>query len=354
MMPSSTSSSEGHGWRRFGLAFLGTAAGSALAVYLFIVMVDPFGMLPVSLPFDRGPVDSNARYAFPMLAQNPRFDSAILGTSTSRLLRPIELDRELGTKFVNLSMNSATANEQSRLFRVFLRAHPNPHAILFGLDIQWCVDAGRYEMFTDRPFPAWMYDGSPWRGYLEMADLYSIEKAGQAFAEWTGMKRRVYGRDGYTSFVPDENRYDIAKVAEKMRGVGPYVPDGPSLGTEEWREPALDLLRKDIADLPAQTLKLLVFMPVNQRLIAEQPGTAREFRRLCKRRVAEIAGNAANAVAIDFMIPSPITSDDDNYWDPLHYRVGIANRIGIDIALALKGVTNADFGMLNRESPDQE
>jgi hypothetical protein len=36
--------------------------------------------------------------------------------------------------------------------------------------------------------------------------------------------------------------------------------------------------------------------------------------------------------------------DDDNYWDALHYRVGVAARVASDIALAAgEGKQNADF-----------
>ncbi|MCC7282510.1 MAG: hypothetical protein IT556_09020, partial [Acetobacteraceae bacterium] len=55
-----------------------------------------------------------------MLARSARFDSAILGTSTSRMLRPAVLDPLFGARFANLSMNDATAWEQYRLGLVFL------------------------------------------------------------------------------------------------------------------------------------------------------------------------------------------------------------------------------------------
>ncbi|MDT8873146.1 hypothetical protein RAA17_23800 [Komagataeibacter rhaeticus] len=47
-------------------------------------------------PLARIPVTSNARYTMPALARDPRFDSVVLGTSTSRLMQPALLDRALG------------------------------------------------------------------------------------------------------------------------------------------------------------------------------------------------------------------------------------------------------------------
>ena len=42
-------------------------------------------------------------------------------------------------------------------------------------------------------------------------------------------------------------------------------------------------------------------------------------------------------VAADFMIPSAITQNDDNYWDALHYRVAIADRLASELAEASRG-----------------
>ena len=88
-MSSSTSSSD---WRAFFRLAVGTAALVAGVIYAFVVLVDPFDTLPLSPPADRAPVSTNARFSFPALARSAKFDSAIFGTSTSRLLRPVVLD----------------------------------------------------------------------------------------------------------------------------------------------------------------------------------------------------------------------------------------------------------------------
>jgi hypothetical protein len=352
-MPSSTSSSDietppDRHWRRFVVVLLGAFSGVMLAVWLFVVLVDPFGSLPLSLPFDRGPVDSNARYAFPMLARDPRFDSAMLGTSTVRLLRPVTFDRLFGARFVNLAMSSATPYEQSRLLELFLAAHPAPRLLLFGVDTQWC-EIDSYRRFTERPFPEWLYSGSRWAGYREMADFYSVDKAWRALMEWTGLKKRVHGRDGYTQFVPDDSRYDPARVAELMAAVAPYgARDGMRGPPATWNMPNMELMRDAIARIPATTPLLMLIVPVNQRLIAV-PGTP-EATLLdeCKRRVTALADARGHATLIDFMIASPITSHDENYWDPWHYRADIAERIAQDVVAALSGRGSADYRVLSR------
>ena len=47
------------------------------------------------------------------------------------------------------------------------------------------------------------------------------------------------------------------------------------------------------------------------------------------------------------MIPSPITLDDDNYWDPRHYRIAIADRLARDLSMANNGEASADYRVLS-------
>src|SRR5579864_4965254 len=181
-MSSSTSSSDAMAaWRSFFRLAVGTATVLALAIYAFVVMVDPFDILPLSPAADRVPVASNARFSFPALARSDAFDSALFGTSTSRLLRPAVLNPAFDARFANLAMNDATAYEQSRLMSVFARAHPVAKLVIVGLDVRYCVTGASYQRLTPRPFPEWIYGDNPWRGYLEMFNLYAIQEAGQQF-----------------------------------------------------------------------------------------------------------------------------------------------------------------------------
>ena len=117
-------------WRAFTRRCVAVALSLLLACFAFVALVDPHDHLPLSLPFERAPINTNQRFSYPALARSERFDSAIVGTSTARLLRPSALDRLLDARFVNLSMNSATAYEQWRILELFLRHHPHPDRLL--------------------------------------------------------------------------------------------------------------------------------------------------------------------------------------------------------------------------------
>jgi hypothetical protein len=348
-MPSSISSSDPALWRRFFRLGVGCAAAVTAAIWLFVVLVDPFDTLPLSPPADRPPVSTNARFSFPALARSGRFDSAIFGTSTSRLLRPVVLDPLFGARFANLAMNDATPYEQRQLMGVFIAAHPQAAVFMLGLDVRWCTTGAPDVKFTPRPFPAWMYAHGHWldrwRGYGEMLNTYAVQEAGQQFGVLLGIKPPTYGRDGYTSFVPPDSEYDRAKVADHMRGATPDDPPGVRDGPpDQWRFPELAALRDTLAALPPQTKRVLFFVPNNHRLQAPASGPVADAWAACKQRTATLF---PGALVVDFMIPSPITDDDDNYWDPRHYRVDIADRIARDLAAAAHGRASDDDRILS-------
>ena len=140
---------------------------------------------------------------------------------------------------------------------------------------------------------------------------------------------------------------DRARALAHLQGTQPWdAPKDMSRPPAAWEIPGIDRLRAALQAIPPATLKLLFFVPYNHRFIATEPGTALALQSECKRRVADIAAATPNTAAIDFMIPSPITLADDNYWDPHHYRVGIAERIVADLAQALRGQNSDDYRIL--------
>jgi len=343
-MSSSISSSD---WRRFFRLAVGTAALVAGAIYAFVVLVDPFDTLPLAPPADRVPVATNARFAFPALARSQKFDSAIFGTSTSRLLRPTVLNPAFDARFANLAMNDSTAYEQSRLLSVFARAHPTAKLVMIGLDVRWCTTGDTYDRLTPRPFPEWMYDDNPWRGYAEMFNFYAVQEAGQEFGILTGLKREVYGRDGYTSFVPPDSQYDPARAAMHLREAGPAIPAGERKGDPaEWRYPAVEQLGTDLAMLAEATHKILFFVPYNHVLLSPPGSPGAAVLDECKRRAVAVAKQTSNTIVVDFMLPSPITETDANYWDGLHYRMVVADRLARDLAAADRGDASDDYRLL--------
>ena len=325
------------------LAWFAASVVTLLAgLFLFVAIIDPWNVLPLSPPLPRVPVSSNARFTMPALARSAAFDSAVIGSSSSRLLRPAELDRLFGGRFVNLSMNAATAWEQSDILALFTRIHPAPRTVIIGLDSAWCSEVPIRS--SGRLVPDWMYAGSPWRGYAHMLSLYAVQEAGSQLWTMLGLKARRYGLDGYTSFVPPEADYDPARVAAAFArwGVPPYEPDRG----RSHELPALPMLDHALHALPPGTRKLVFLTPSHVSL---QGAPASDFAAMlsaCKAQVSDIARSVANTTVVDFLRPSPITQTTASYWDPVHYRLPIADRIMADLAKAVQGQETPDDTVL--------
>lgn len=332
------------GWRRFLAVFLGTGVGLLAVVYGLLVIVDGYDTVFFSPRFDREPVTSNQRFSFPALARKDRFDSAIIGTSTTRLLRPDKLNPLFQARFVNLSMNDATAWEEAQIFGVFRRHHARPRAVIFGIDVVWCAVGDDFRRLTPRPFPQWMYDDDPWNDLLNLLNLPAIEETGRQLAYLTGLRRAKYGKDGYTNFLPPETAYSLDRA--QLRIYGPEGPrprqavqpivDTPPDQAASWRFPMHKLLVEMLDSLPPETVKILAVVPYH---IFSQPLPRTQGEAVwaeCKRRLASMAAARPNVHLVDFMIESPITTRDENYWDPLHFRMPIADRLSDAMAEAVR------------------
>ncbi len=336
--------------RAFLLTFLGAALGLFASVWLVILLLDPYGVSPIRLPIARPIMDINQRYMYPQIVRSGAFDSLVIGTSTSRLLDPQQLDKAFGGRFANLAMNAATAWEQTELAKLSLRHTPRPKAFIVGLDHVWCADEANLVKITFRGFPAWMYDENPWNDLPELLSTKTLEITGRLAAFHLGLMPERIRRDGYEVFTPSEMTYDLARAKfhiwkgyaqQRVVPVRPAVIILPS-EAEKLQFPALEWLDQLLTQVPPESFRLLVFMPLH---VAAQPtpGSLAEAQfTVCKERIA-VLGRKHGVRVVDFSIPSAITTDDTNYWDPLHYRLPVAGRI-ID---ALKAAVTS-----GQDSPD--
>jgi hypothetical protein len=339
-------------WAGFARFLFGGGIGAGLFLYLFAFIVDPFDTLPLSPPLERVPIASNARFSFPALARKEKFDSAVFGTSTARLLRPQMLNELFGGNFANLSMNSATAYEQFRLAQVYSRHHPDPKTVILGVDLVWCKTKDEIEQYTPRPFPEWMYDENPYNDFLHQFDLYTLEQAGRQAATLLGFRRKKYGLDGYTNFLPDPAVYDLGKVrvslaAARSNGLR-EVKTPAGFDPSKLDFPALTMLGGMLSGFPGTTRKIVFIAPYHsarQSVAGSRSGA--EWAE-CKKRIAEIGAATPNTVIADFMIESPFTTTDTNYWDPVHYSVAAADILMRELRKADLGRPSANYLLLGQ------
>jgi len=327
------------GWRRFVMLFFATFLIGVLGGGLFILLLDPYDMVPFSLPIERPLVSGSQRFAYPQAMRSKRFDAIIVGSSTARLLDPEQLNGPFGARFANMAMNASTAWEQWTTFEYFRRNAGAPKAVIVGIDDAWC-DPNADRDRVRHGFPEWMYDDDRWNDYANLFNSGTLELAGRLIGYHLGLYRARSRYDGFEVFTPPETDYDLARTRVGIwTGRTPQpLPDTPPppLSDDEKRAlkfPALAWMETILGELPASSMKVLAFMPVH---VAAQawPGTRdAAIEAECKARIAAI-GRAHGAKAIDWRIASAITTNDANYWDGLHYRLAVAQRIARDLAAA--------------------
>jgi hypothetical protein len=319
-------------WACFASAFGIAGVALTVALYIFILAMDPYG-LRASPAHPPGPImDLNQRFMYPQIIRGGAYDSAAFGTSTIRLLDPRRLSELFHARFANLGLNAGTPWEQVQVIDLFLRHVPVPKAMILGLDPTWCeADADRKRL-TARSFPPWLYDEDPLDDLPELLNLKSLEIGGRVALQRLVLMRSRMREDGYERFVPPESAYDLARARSHIAAYerATRAAGGRNASAAADREsfvmPALAWLEGVLARLPASTQTILAFMPLHAAAQPAPDTAAFAWDEECKARIARI-GARHGATVVDFRRRSPVTTDDSNYWDPLHYRTGIAERL---------------------------
>lgn len=333
-------------WRDFLATFATTFAAILIVAAAFIGLTNPYGNLPALGLARHAIADGNQRFQYPAIARSGDFDSVLVGTSTSGILRPQSLNGALGGRFANLAMDSARAWEQVQVARLFQSRTKGPASLIIGLDTVWCEEDAGDVRVTERGFPVWMYDTGILNDLPHMLNWKAIDIGVKKLGVALGWKPPRIGNDGYKVFLPDETFYDTAKVRKLLGRWTPqeYAESNAGADASAGREvnlPALAWL-DEVLSLPWRRVTL-VFMPVH---ITAQPraGSDRAYvEHQCKVRIAGIA-RRHSATVIDFRIPSTLTMADANYWDRLHYRVPVGEELVQSIARALSTLKDDPAG----------
>lgn len=338
-------------WSRFLRALLITFAASVLLCTGLIVLMNPYGNLPPILFSKHVITDQQQRFQYPGIIRTRDFDSAIFGTSSIRLLDPADLEPHLG-RFASLAMNDARAWEQYMLMKLFLRNVAQPRTLVIGIDSVWCRADADSNRVTRRTFPEWMFDETLSNDLPNMLNFRSLEIAGRQVAARLGFMPPALPPNGFRVFTPPEKDYDLERARQHLYGSRPREvprPQGPPVVLPETEKatiqtPALAWLREISRDAPAETMLVFVFVPAHAASLPVS-GTREEADYAeCRRRIIDIAQTRRSQV-VDFRYPSAMTLQDENFWDPLHYRVPIARRIAEAIVAAtLQGKTRAPDG----------
>ncbi len=327
---------EGSAWRRFNRFFAWTGGGLLLLLYGFVLLVDPWETLPFSLPMDRVPAGSNMRYAFPMLARRQAFDSAVFGTSSSRLWSSSLLNELFDARFAQLSLDGGRPQESEMLHRIFVDHHPSPEFVIYEVGMPYFAEDLAANSQTNSDWPDWLYDDNYFNDFGAHFGTHALTSAFDQVYVQLGITTPRRGRDGYGSFLPPDGDYRVETARRlKLRRWGrqpPFVPVEPavSMSAAEKRAlrlPGVGVLHRMLRTLPDETRKIVVFPPYHASELP-WPGTLGHLRwEEGKRRIAEVGDDVLDLWVLDFAFYSPLTLEDANWWDGTHSRIGVARDV---------------------------
>src|SRR4051794_9692754 len=79
-------------WRALLARFAAVLAAAGLGLAAFVCVFDPYGAGPLAGLAPPALMDINQRFMYPQVIRSHAYDSAVIGTSTVRLLNPARLD----------------------------------------------------------------------------------------------------------------------------------------------------------------------------------------------------------------------------------------------------------------------
>ena len=252
------------------------------------------------------------------------------------MFHPASLDETFGGKFMNLSIWGGIPNESRLLAHIFARIHPAPKTIMIGIDTTWC---GGHELAPRalNQFPLWAYDKPDLWDARHLFNYTAVEDAYRQLGNITEYRPLAIDPDGFTSSLPDESQFIPAKVRERIYGQEQPKPI-PEIDYARIDElvksspqdyPSIDSL-KEIFSLFSPDTKFIIFFAPYHLYTQRAEGLSTEtYFEGCKRAVVNVANTRPKTEVFDFMIDSPITRDDRNYWDAIHANIS-TSEIGSD------------------------
>lgn len=306
-----------------------------------ICVIAYFGLYFITDPYDRFFSDPskipvrpkvNERFFLPTLVSKNAFNSVILGTSTIQLVKPSQLNQLFNEKFLNIAMASATAYEQSKLFKLFLKSHPHPDTVIFGIDIVWCEDHPSKNASISY-FPEFLFQNNALLDFKEALTQRTAEHCFTQLLVCLYLRKPFDRSDGYRSFLPSADKYSLSQARKHIYKqetplAKPVYLENLKNSKSRFEFPQAHYMEEILASLPAETRKIIIFVPYHSYY--QLSGGLENVRRwqACKHHYKEMALKFSNVHVIDFMIDSYITEKDENYWDPLHYNLQIAEKLG--------------------------
>jgi hypothetical protein len=296
------------------------AALGAGVVFALVILIDPYDSGRFGLIGIKGISDESPRTANASRGRDPRFNAAVIGNSTGQLLKPAELSQATGARFVQLTVPGTGPREQLALLHWFVRHHPRPDALVIVTDTAWCTDDPELRLLN--PFPFWLYSDNDLEYLGRLFSSRALDRTVRRVQLALGL-RTPSAPDGYWD-------YEQLGHAEYRPAPSPVAPPEAAMDF-----PAIQPLANFLAGIP--DIPVVLVMPPVIASNLPPPDSYRSARlAICKTALAGLVAGRPHSNFLDFRVDDPLTRDQSNFLDPLHYRAQIARRMEARIAESLR------------------
>jgi hypothetical protein len=319
-----------NGWAGWIALYLTSLAGATLALYAFVVLLDPFStgqftpIDSIDIAFS-GRAEANAGRV-----RDPAFDSAILGNSIATRIQPEQLNGSNNRNFVTLAIPGLGPGDQLALARSFVRGHTDRvRTMVFMLETSWCTTRDT-EMYHYPQFPNWLYAGD---GIAYLRKIFSVDATQAAF-------HRAGIRLG---LAPDAARRDAYVASPEFPVWRPQrLPVRPDAAPPKpWTFIALDRLQDFRRRIGSDVDLIMYFVPFHVSMLPQPGSDAHSFVDACKTRAQSIAAVGPRTILIDRLQEDEIARDLNNFYDAKHVRDNVVRMMEAEIAAAIRELRSA-------------
>jgi hypothetical protein len=316
-------------WRRWLAIYAATLAAGVVALWLFVVLSDPFSTGRFTALSGIDIASSVRTHANAGRVRDPTFDSAMIGNSISTRFEPDRINALTGLRVLQLSIPGLGPDEQLTLARAFVRAHQRPaKSIVAMLETSWCETDER-ALLRYPGFPYWLYESSGFDYLRNILTRDAVQAAFHRIAIRLGLAREPARRDGY---VPNDQR-GVWRAERVARLASAKRPTTVALASQTF--PALDRLERFGRALDPSTELAMVLMPFHISALPEPGSEAAAWLAACKAHIKSIAEARPRTLFIDRMLEDEVSRDPNNFWDAKHVRDEFIRDIEVEIAAKL-------------------
>jgi hypothetical protein len=313
-------------WRRFARRFVVVFITELIAVFIFLLAVDPLDSGRFPKLTAGGPIDSVGRVVNVSRGHDPRFDAAIIGNSHLMPLEPKRLSAATGFSFVQLAVPAERKREDAAMIAWFRRNHPKIAALVINADPTICDRDPTLPLTA--PFPFWLYGSD--LGYVTHVMSASMLRLSI---------RRIKATLGLSA-TSDPSGTTFEEVKFAFAGPPPSVqPPATDLSPAllaDTRFPAIDLMEEALDGLPSSTLVVFVVPPAHVSLLPQENTPEWREIKTCKYELERRVRGHPNWRWLDYFLDTPAARDTENFIDPNHYRTFFSRMIENDIADTLR------------------